>query len=193
MPVYSKKSKEKLEDVDPRLVQIFERVLEIFDHSIWTGRRSEEEQNKAFKKGASTKTYPHSRHNSNPSEAIDANPYPSDLGDLQGHPRTEIELLLGKCLEILARLEERVDTLADTEDVKLARGILEKIAETDLDRFESFHHARERLSLFAGFVMMTGELTGNPIRWGGCWAGGPNFKIAENKFDDLFHFELKRR
>lgn len=47
---------------------------------------------------------------------------------------------------------------------------------------------RERFTLFAGFVLGTAAAHGVPLRWGGDWNG--NFKVADNGFDDLVHFEL---
>jgi peptidoglycan LD-endopeptidase CwlK len=47
---------------------------------------------------------------------------------------------------------------------------------------------RERFSLFAGFVLGTAAARGIALRWGGDWNG--DFRVADNKFDDLVHFEL---
>jgi peptidoglycan LD-endopeptidase CwlK len=48
---------------------------------------------------------------------------------------------------------------------------------------------RERFTLFAGFVLGMAAAQGLAVRWGGDWNG--NFKVADNSFDDLVHFELK--
>ena len=47
---------------------------------------------------------------------------------------------------------------------------------------------RERLTMFAGAALMIAQLYGIPIRWGGDW--NLNWEPADNKFDDLMHFEL---
>jgi peptidoglycan L-alanyl-D-glutamate endopeptidase CwlK len=47
---------------------------------------------------------------------------------------------------------------------------------------------RERLHLFAGFVLGLARAQGVAVRWGGDWNG--NFQVADNRFDDLVHFEL---
>ncbi len=47
---------------------------------------------------------------------------------------------------------------------------------------------RERLSLFAGFVLGVSRIRGIPIRWGGDWDG--DTQVKDNDFDDLVHFEL---
>lgn len=48
---------------------------------------------------------------------------------------------------------------------------------------------RERMTLFAGFVMGIGISMGIDIRWGGDW--NQNDQVKDNKFDDLPHFEVK--
>ncbi len=47
---------------------------------------------------------------------------------------------------------------------------------------------RERLSLFAGYVLGTAAAQGVTLRWGGDW--NRDFKVADNRFDDLVHFEI---
>ena len=48
---------------------------------------------------------------------------------------------------------------------------------------------RERMTLFAGFVLGTAKQIGIKIRWGGDWDN--NTQVKDNKFDDLVHFELQ--
>jgi len=47
---------------------------------------------------------------------------------------------------------------------------------------------RERMTLFAGYVMGIAAAHGVPLRWGGCWR--MDWSPANNNFDDLVHFEL---
>jgi peptidoglycan L-alanyl-D-glutamate endopeptidase CwlK len=47
---------------------------------------------------------------------------------------------------------------------------------------------RERMHLFAGFVLATAKTLGIEIRWGGDW--DRDTEVADNRFDDLVHFEL---
>lgn len=47
---------------------------------------------------------------------------------------------------------------------------------------------RERLTLFAGFVLGVAKVRGIPIRWGGDW--DQDTEVKDNSFDDLVHFEL---
>lgn len=47
---------------------------------------------------------------------------------------------------------------------------------------------RERMNLFAGFVLATAKQMGIGIRWGGDW--DRDTQVLDNTFDDLVHFEL---
>lgn len=48
---------------------------------------------------------------------------------------------------------------------------------------------RERMTLFAGFVIGIATGMGIDIRWGGDW--NEDTKVKDNRFDDLPHFEVK--
>ena len=76
MPQFSKSSKEKLESCDPELQTLFNYVIKTFDFTVICGERNKTAQNKAFADGFSTVQYPHSKHNSSPSEAVDCVPFP---------------------------------------------------------------------------------------------------------------------
>ena len=47
---------------------------------------------------------------------------------------------------------------------------------------------RERITLFAGFVLGTAKQMGIDLIWGGDW--NVNWQTADNSFDDLVHFQL---
>ncbi len=47
---------------------------------------------------------------------------------------------------------------------------------------------REDLSYIAGLFIAFGKAEGLPIRWGGDW--DKDGETHDNKFDDLFHFEI---
>lgn len=47
---------------------------------------------------------------------------------------------------------------------------------------------RERMHLFAGYVMGVAAQMGVGIRWGGDW--DRDTQVRDNRFDDLVHFEL---
>lgn len=47
---------------------------------------------------------------------------------------------------------------------------------------------RERMTLFAGFVLGTAKEMGITLKWGGDWDG--DYAVKDNSFDDLLHFEI---
>ena len=49
---------------------------------------------------------------------------------------------------------------------------------------------RERMTLFAGFVLGVASQMGIDIRWGGDW--DKDFEVKDNMFDDFPHFELNK-
>jgi peptidoglycan L-alanyl-D-glutamate endopeptidase CwlK len=81
MASFGKKSQERLNTCDPRLVELFEEVVEHFDCTVIQGYRDEAEQNKAFEDGFSKLKYPKGSHNKYPSLAVDIAPYPIDWKD----------------------------------------------------------------------------------------------------------------
>lgn len=76
MPRFSKKSKLQLKTCDEDLQTLFSKVIETYDCTIIQGHRSKEEQDEYFRTGKSKLKYPKSKHNSTPSMAVDAAPYP---------------------------------------------------------------------------------------------------------------------
>lgn len=76
MPKFSGRSISKLNSCDPRLQKVFKEVIKHWDCTILEGTRDEETQNEYFRTGKSKLKFPSSKHNSLPSKAIDAAPYP---------------------------------------------------------------------------------------------------------------------
>ncbi|MFV2058916.1 MAG: M15 family metallopeptidase [Thiohalomonadales bacterium] len=81
MPNFSVKSKRKLAEAHPDLQLVFNEVIKIFDCSVLCGYRTEEEQDELFRQGMSKVRYPDSKHNYQPSNAVDVAPYPIDWND----------------------------------------------------------------------------------------------------------------
>tara|TARA_Y100001951_G_C11163231_1_gene195977 strand:+ start:221 stop:613 length:393 start_codon:yes stop_codon:yes gene_type:complete len=81
MPYFGKRSKKHLETCDKRLQKVLNEVIKYVDCSVIEGHRSAERQNKLFEEGRTKVKYPHGRHNSNPSRAVDVVPYPIDWDD----------------------------------------------------------------------------------------------------------------
>jgi peptidoglycan L-alanyl-D-glutamate endopeptidase CwlK len=72
---YSLASKNKLETCHPDLQTLFFYVSLNYENTIVCGHRGEAEQNEAFAAGNTKLKYPDSKHNSEPSMAVDAVPY----------------------------------------------------------------------------------------------------------------------
>lgn len=90
MPVFSKKSLDKLATCDRRLYDICSEAIKHTDFAVICGHRGEADQNAAFKAGTSKLKFPMSKHNSTPSLAIDILPYPVDWDDIERFKRLAI-------------------------------------------------------------------------------------------------------
>jgi peptidoglycan L-alanyl-D-glutamate endopeptidase CwlK len=75
---FSKESLANLKTCDKRLRKLFNEVIKHFDCSIIGGYRSDSEQEFYFKKGLTKLRGGESKHNLQPSQAIDVCPYPID-------------------------------------------------------------------------------------------------------------------
>jgi peptidoglycan L-alanyl-D-glutamate endopeptidase CwlK len=83
MPRFSEASLEKLETCHPDLRRLFKTVILFFDCTIVCGHRGEKEQHEAFINHNSNVDWPDGNHNSVPSYAVDAMPYPIDWDDAE--------------------------------------------------------------------------------------------------------------
>ena len=81
MAKFGQKSIKKLNTCHPNLITLLKKVVKEVDCTILEGYRNEEDQNKAYKSGNSTKKYPNGKHNKIPSIAVDVAPYPVDWDD----------------------------------------------------------------------------------------------------------------
>jgi len=75
MPKFSNASLQKLFTCDLRLQKLFNEVIKETDIIILCGRRNKEDQEKAFRERNSKVHYPNSKHNADPSRAVDFAPY----------------------------------------------------------------------------------------------------------------------
>ena len=69
-------SKENLLECAPELIMVFGKLSYIFPTMVLCGRRDKRSQNHLHTIGASKVRWPNSKHNTSPSLAIDAAPYP---------------------------------------------------------------------------------------------------------------------
>lgn len=80
-------SNRELDTCHPKLQRLYREVdrrlskRKLLDLTILCGHRGEAAQNKAFDGGQSKKRWPDSKHNTLPSTATDAAPYPIDWND----------------------------------------------------------------------------------------------------------------
>ena len=78
---------------DTRLNLVGDIVLQLKDHSVIKGHRTQDEQDTAFMLGHSKLKWPHGKHNKKPSIAIDVRAYP--WPDNEQDQREEQLYLLG--------------------------------------------------------------------------------------------------
>ena len=81
MSSYSQVSRDRLATCDDRLQRVFNEVIKHRDCSILCGHRGQAEQDEALRAGKSKLGWPKSNHNTLPSKAVDAAPYPVDWSD----------------------------------------------------------------------------------------------------------------
>ena len=83
MPSFGAKSQNHLINLDHRLRLICVEAIKIFDFSIIDSYRDKQTQSVYYATGKSKLMWPHSRHNTYPSHAMDIVPYPVDFNDWQ--------------------------------------------------------------------------------------------------------------
>lgn len=81
MPQFSDLSEQRLVTCDERLQRLLREAIKHVDFTVIYGHRTQEEQDDAFRQGASTLRWPKSKHNKQPSLAVDIAPYPIDWSD----------------------------------------------------------------------------------------------------------------
>lgn len=81
MPRFSPQSLTAYDTLHPDLQRVCDAAIRVTDFSILCGHRDEVAQELAYLRGASKLHWPHSRHNTSPSSAMDLVPYPLDWDD----------------------------------------------------------------------------------------------------------------
>ena len=76
MPSFGTNSKRHLETCHEDIQKVLNEAINHYDFSVIWGHRGMEAQNKAYLEGNSNLEWPKSKHNSNPSMAVDIIPYP---------------------------------------------------------------------------------------------------------------------
>lgn len=81
MPAFGKSSLRQIKTLHPKWREILYLAIEMYDFSVISGYRNKAEQNRLYELGFSKTTYPDSKHNTNPSLAVDLAPWPIDWED----------------------------------------------------------------------------------------------------------------
>lgn len=81
MPSFSEDSKQKLLTCHPDIQKVLMEAIKYFDFTVICGYRDKVAQNKAYKEHKSQTPWPKSKHNTNPSNAVDLAPHPINWDD----------------------------------------------------------------------------------------------------------------
>ena len=106
MPRYSQTSKDRLATCHHSLQEVFNFVIQYYDITILCGHRGEGNQNAAYDAGNSHLRWPDSKHNKEPSLAVDVAPWPLDWQNIAE----------------FKKLHELVDVVAYAMDINLRWG-----------------------------------------------------------------------
>lgn len=81
MPNFSIMSQRRLSSCDPRLQDILNEAIKQIDFTVLCGRRNQADQEDALRRGHTKLPFPKSKHNGDPSKAVDIAPYPINWKD----------------------------------------------------------------------------------------------------------------
>ena len=76
-------NKDRLKTCHPKLIKIVEEVAKYQDVIVLECHRGKKRQNKLYKEKKTLLKYPRSKHNKNPSQAVDLVPHPINWKDIQ--------------------------------------------------------------------------------------------------------------
>ena len=98
MRKWSERSRRCYDELDPRLQNVMDYVLEhVADVTLTTGHRTKEAQNMVFAHGFSKVQWPNGKHNKLPSIAVDLQPYPFPTDELK--LRAALGYIAGRAIE----------------------------------------------------------------------------------------------
>ena len=117
----SKKSQERLETCDERLITIVNDVCKVMDVTVLCGHRGKEEQEKAFNEGKSRAHFGQSYHNASPSLAVDIAPYPInwDANDPRWEIMCNLVLYIANRYRIKVKLGRDFTNLKDYPHIEI--------------------------------------------------------------------------
>ena len=125
-------SQTRLQELHPDLQLIMNETLDIMDISIAVGYRSKEAQEAAFNSGNSKVHFPNSKHNQQPSLAVDVYPCVFGINALMGTPDQITQIMtMFKCnkqqandyvLKEIYAMQKIVKGVANKHDIKIVWG-----------------------------------------------------------------------
>lgn len=114
MPSFSQQSKQKLATCEQELQDVMNEAIKRYDFSVIDGHRDMGTQNRYFNEGVSKVMWPHSKHNSYPSRAVDIIPYPNGFDN----PNSEFDRMATFILGVASELGVRLDWGGHWENFK---------------------------------------------------------------------------
>lgn len=131
MPSFSAGSKGELAECHADIQLILGTAILYVDFGVSEGNRSEERQNALFRKKRTQVQFPNSKHNLEPSEAVDVFPYPVDWEN-----REEFTYLAGILVGISIVLYE----LGKTSHILRWGGDWDRDGDLDDNKFDDLPH-----------------------------------------------------
>lgn len=110
---FGERSKEIRNTLHPKLQSIVDEVLKIMNISLISGHRDKLEQNVLYKEGRSKLKYPKSRHNSNPSEAVDVMLWNKEKPHIRWNDVSQMQLVAGVFIATAYKLGIKIRSGAD--------------------------------------------------------------------------------
>ena len=95
MPAFGVVSKDRIATLDPRWHPVLYDAIQCYDFTVICGHRNMRAQIEAFENGFSRKTWPDSKHNTDPSLAVDLAPYHAIKPHVRWNSRSEFYFLGG--------------------------------------------------------------------------------------------------
>ncbi len=108
MPSFGQRSRNRIATLRNELRAVLEESIEFTDFTVICGHRNEEAQTLAFDSGYSTVKWPHSKHNSKISRAVDIAPWHRDKPHIRWKEEREFIFLAGVVMGIAFRMDVRL-------------------------------------------------------------------------------------
>nr|BDD44673.1 peptidase [Legionellales bacterium] len=121
MPKFSRRSLDKLETCDKRLQDICNRVIKELDISIISGMRGAVEQDTLYEQGFSKVRFPGSKHNSDPSQAVDVMLWNKEKPHIRWNDREQMALVAGYMMMTASTMDIKLRWGGDWDGDKISK------------------------------------------------------------------------